>query len=124
MTLNILLTRIKYMKIIIRLLINAGALLLLPYIISGIQVDSFYIAVISALILGILNILVKPIVQLLALPLTILTLGLFALIVNGIFFWFVASFVQGFSVAGFWEAFLGALIMSVVSWITNKLILN
>lgn len=101
------------MKILIRLLINAGALLALPYIISGIQVDSFYVALISALILGLLNVIIRPIVHLLTLPLTLLTLGLFALVVNGAFFWFVASFIDGFNVAGFMPAFWGALIMSV-----------
>ena len=110
------------MIIILRLLINAGALLLLPYFISGIQVDGLYTAVLTAVILGLLNVFIRPVIQLLALPLTLLTLGLFALVVNGLFFWFVASFVDGFTVMGFWPAFLGALIMSVVSWLTNKLL--
>lgn len=112
------------MKILLRILINAGVLLLLPYLISGIQVDGIYVALISAVILGILNVSIRPVIKLLTLPLTILTLGLFALIVNGVFFWFVASFVDGFNVAGFWPAFLGALVMSVASWITNKLLIK
>ena len=108
--------------VILRLLINAGALLALPYFISGIEVEGIYIALISAIILGILNTIIRPIVHILTLPISILTLGLFALVINGLFFWFVASFVQGFTVAGFWPAFWGALIMSVVSWFTNHLL--
>lgn len=110
------------MILILRLFINTGALLLLPYVISGIQVESFYTALIAALILGFLNAVIRPIVLLLTLPISILTLGFFALVVNGLFFWFVASFVQGFNVSGFWPAFLGALVMSVVSWLTNQLL--
>ncbi len=108
--------------LIIRLFINAGALLAIPYIIPGIQVDGVYTALIAAIILGILNAVIRPIVVFLTLPLTILTFGLFALIINGLFFWFVSSFVKGFSVAGFWPAFLGALLMSLVSWATNSLL--
>lgn len=107
--------------LIVRLFINAAALMALPYIIPGIMVDSPYIALIAAVILGLLNVLIRPLVILLTLPLTVLTFGLFALVVNGVFFWFVASFVDGFSVAGFWPAFWGALVMSLVSWATNQL---
>jgi len=108
------------MIILLRLLVNAGGLLAISYFVDGIVVDTLYIAVISALILGILNVFIKPIVQILALPLTILTLGLFALVINGLFFWFVASFVEGFSVDSFLSALIGALLMSLISWLTNK----
>lgn len=108
--------------LIIRLFINAAALMAVPYIIPGIEVEGPYIALIAAVILGILNVLIRPIVVVLTLPLTVLTLGLFALVINGLFFWFVASFVDGFSVMGFWPAFFGALFMSVVSWLTNHLL--
>ena len=110
------------MMLIIRLLINAGALLLLPYIYGSVQVDSVYTAIITALILGVVNVLIKPVVQFFALPLTILSLGLFALVINGFFFWFVATFVEGFSVQGFWAAIIGALYMSIISWLTNTFI--
>ena len=110
------------MIILLRLLINAGGLLLISYFIDGIHVDSAYIAIISALILGILNILIKPIIQLFTLPITILTLGLFAFVINALFFWFVASFVQGFSVDSFGAAFVGALSMSIISWLTSKIL--
>lgn len=110
------------MMIIVRLLINAAALFALPYLISGITVDGIYIALVTALIMGLINISIRPLVKLLTLPLSILTLGIFALIINALFFWFVASFIEGFNVAGFWPAFWGALIMSVVSWLTNQLL--
>lgn len=110
------------MVLLLRLIINTGAILLLPYLISGIEVRGIYTALIVAIILGILNTLIKPIVVILTLPITILTLGLFALVINGLFFWFVATFVEGFYVAGFWPAILGALVLSVVSWLTSQLL--
>jgi putative membrane protein len=112
----------KTMMLLFRLILNTGALLLLPYLISGIQVEGIYIAFITAIILGLINISIRPLVKLLTLPISILTLGLFALVINAVFFWFVASFIDGFTVTGFWPAFFGALIMSVVSWLTNQLL--
>src|SRR5258708_36404738 len=91
-------------------LINALALLALPYLVPSVQVDSFYTALIAALLLGFVNTLIRPLVVLLTLPATVLTLGLFIFVINGLLFWFVASFVKGFSVAGFWSAFFGAIV--------------
>lgn len=110
------------MILILRLLINAAALLVLPQLIGGIEVNGWYTALIAAAILGILNTVIRPVVQILALPISILTLGLFALVINALFFWFVATFVDGFIVRGFWPALWGSLFMSVVSWITNALL--
>lgn len=110
------------MKIIIKLLINTAALLVIAYFLPGINVSSVYIAFITAIILGLINISIRPLVKLLTLPLTILTLGLFALIINALFFWFVATFVDGFAVSGFGAAFIGALVMSIVAWATNQLL--
>lgn len=112
------------MMILLRLTINVGALLLLPYLLTTIQVESVYTAIITAVILGLINVSIKPIVKILTLPISILTLGLFALIINGFFFWFVASFVEGFSVDGFWAAILGAIYMSIVSWLTSTFIVR
>src|SRR5438094_10536802 len=83
-------------------LINALALLALPYLVPSVQVDSFTTALVAALLLGLVNTLIRPLVLLLTLPATVLTLGLFVFVINGRLFWFVASFVTGFSVAGFW----------------------
>lgn len=110
------------MLLIVRWIINALALLALPYLMSGITVTSFYIALIVAVVLGFLNAIVRPILILLTLPVTILTLGLFILVINALLFWFVASFVDGFQVSGFWAAFFGAILYSLITWAANALL--
>ncbi len=109
-------------SLLTRLLINVLALLLVAYIIPGIVVDGFFTALIVALLLGLLNIFIRPILILLTLPITILTLGLFTFVINALLFWFVASFVEGFEVSGFWIALLGTLLYSLASSIGNKMI--
>lgn len=110
------------MKLISKVLITALALLIVARIVHGITVDSIYIALIVALILGILNVLVKPVLIVLTLPITIVTLGLFIFVINASLFWFVGTFVDGFDVSGFIAALLGSVIVSVISAIGNKLI--
>ncbi len=111
------------MKFIIRWLINALLLLLISYLLQGIEVASLYIALIAAAILGLVNALIRPIIILITLPINIITLGLFTLFINALLFWFVASFLEGFSISGFWwSAFWGSLILSVGSWLSNKFI--
>ena len=112
------------MKILAVWIINALSLLALPHIFTGIKVGSFYTAMIVALVLGLINAIARPIVLVLTLPLTILTLGLFIFIINGLLFWFVASFVEGFRVAGFWTAVWGAIAYSLISWACSALILG
>lgn len=107
-------------RLVGKLLITALALLLTAYALPGVFVASFYIALIVAVILGFVNLILKPILVLFTLPINILTLGLFMFIINGFLFWFVASFVDGFDVDGFWWAVLGALVVSAVSYIGNK----
>lgn len=107
------------MKIILRVLINALGLMLLAYLIPGISVDSFYYALVAAFVLGLLNLVVRPVLILLTIPLTIITLGLFALVINGALFFFAASFLEGFSVDSFWYAILGAIGMSIISTVGN-----
>src|ERR1700681_829661 len=104
-------------------LINALALLALPYVVPSVQVDSFTTALIAALVLGFLNMLIRPVLVLLTLPATVLTLGLFIFVINGLLFWFVGSFVQGFHVAGFWSAVGGAILYSIISWALSALLL-
>ena len=108
------------MKIIAKLLLTTLTLLLVAEYVPGITVDGFYTALIAALILGVLNIFVKPILFILTFPITVLTVGLFVLVINASLFWFAASFIDGFSVTGFWPAFLGSLIVTVVSTIGNR----
>lgn len=110
------------MKILIKWLISTLAILLTAYLIPDISVTSFYIALIIALILGFINAVIRPLIVILTLPINIVTLGLFTFIINGFFFWLLATFIKGFEVGGFWTAVLGALIISVISWLGNQLI--
>jgi len=109
------------MGILLRFLGTVFAVLLAAYVVPGFTVESFYVAAIVALILGVLNITVKPILFVLTLPLNILTFGLFTFVLNALLLWFVASFVQGFSVAGFLPALLGSLVITIVNWALHKL---
>ena len=110
------------MKLITRILLSALVLLIVAYYIPGIEVSSVYIAIITAVVLGILNAIVRPILIVLTLPITLLTLGLFTFVINALLFWFAASFIEGFTVTGFWPALIGSLILAVVGSATNKLI--
>lgn len=112
------------MRLLISWVINALALLALPYIFESIRVEGFYTALITALVLGLVNALIRPVLILLTLPINILTLGLFTFVINGLLFWFVASFVKGFYVAGFWPAVGGAIVYSIVSWALSALVLG
>ncbi|HYD81226.1 MAG TPA: phage holin family protein [Paucimonas sp.] len=112
------------MRLLITWLINAVALFALPYLMDSVRVESFVVALIAALILGLVNTLVRPVLVLLTLPVTFLTLGLFIFVINGLMFWMVANFVQGFQVAGFWSAVGGALLYSIISWALSSLILD
>lgn len=103
-------------------LVNALGVLATGYFVPGVSVASFYIALIVAALLGALNLLVRPILVVLTLPITLLTLGLFTFVINALLFWFLASFIQGFAVSGFFAAFLGALVVSVVSFIGKHFI--
>jgi putative membrane protein len=96
-------------------ILNAVALLIVAYILPGITVASFGSALIAALVLGLLNAVVKPVLILLTLPLTLVTLGLFLLVLNALVFWFAGSILKGFQVEGFWWAVIGALVYSIVS---------
>ncbi|MCA9360607.1 phage holin family protein [Candidatus Nomurabacteria bacterium] len=108
------------MTIIIRLLFNALGLMIISSYVSGITVVGFYPAIIAALVLGILNVIIKPILIILTLPITIVTLGLFAFVINATLFLFAASFIDGFNVDGFGYALLGSILMSIISTIGNR----
>ena len=95
--------------------------MLLTYLVPGITVASFYSALLAALVLGLVNALIRPILIILTLPVNILTLGLFTLVINALMFWLVSSMVKGFNVSGFWPAFWGALVISVISWIFSNI---
>lgn len=110
------------MKIIIHLVATAAALLLISRLVPGIVVTGFYTARIVATLWGIISWTVRPLLNLLALPINILTFGLFSLVINALLFWFLASFIEGFSVAGFVPALVGSLILSAVSWIVHTML--
>ena len=112
------------MKLLLVWLINAAALFALPYLFDSIRVDTFYTALIVALILSIINTVVRPILLVLTLPITFITLGLFIFVLNGLLLWFVASFVKGFTIAGFWPAVFGAIVYSLISWAASALLLG
>ncbi|MFA7439055.1 phage holin family protein [Castellaniella sp.] len=96
-------------------LLNAVSLLIVALILPGIVVSSFGSALIAALVLGLLNAAVKPLLVLLTLPLTVVTLGLFLLVINALVFWLAGSILRGFQVEGFWWALVGAIIYSLIS---------
>jgi putative membrane protein len=100
----------------LRAAIASLGLWLASEMVDGLAFDSATTLILAAILLGIVNGLVRPLVVLLTLPLTILTLGLFLLVVNGIMLALVAGLLPGFHIAGFWDAVLGAIIVSLVSW--------
>jgi putative membrane protein len=110
------------MRLLISWLLNAGALLAVAYFVPAIHVESFFSALIAALVLGLVNAVMRPLLILLTLPVTLLTLGLFIFVINGLLFWLVGSILSGFVVDGFWPAFFGAIAYSIFSWALNALI--
>lgn len=108
------------MTIILRLLLNALGLILIAEFVDGISVEGFYAALIATIVLGLLNAIIKPILFILTLPITIITLGLFAFVINAGLFLFAASFLDGFTVDSFWYALLGSLLMSIIGTIGNR----
>ena len=100
------------MKLILKWLLSAAALMAVAYLYQGVQVNSFGAALIAALVIGLFNLLLRPILVLLTLPVTVVTLGLFLFVINAIMFWFAASVLEGFYVRDFAAALLGSLIYS------------
>ncbi|MCK5027427.1 MAG: phage holin family protein [Candidatus Pacebacteria bacterium] len=112
------------MTIIAKWFISALSLLAADHFIDGISIDGLYIALIVALLLGLLNAVVRPLLVVLTLPVTVVTLGLFIFVINGFLFWFLSTFIQGFEVDGIWAGMLGAVLVSIFSWIGNKFIVS
>ncbi|GGC08831.1 phage holin family protein [Pseudoduganella buxea] len=112
------------MRLVLTWFINAAALFAVPYLMHSVDVTNIGAALIAALVLGLVNTLIRPLLLLLTLPVTVLSLGLFIFIVNGFMFWMVAQFVDGFSVDSFWAAVGGALLYSVISWALSALLLK
>ncbi|HEY0609957.1 MAG TPA: phage holin family protein [Chitinophaga sp.] len=103
------------MSFLIRLLVSALAAMLTAYLLPGVKIDNFITALILALVLAILNLLVKPVLIILTLPVTIVTLGLFLLVINAIIILFASHLVSGFKVNGFWWALLFSIVMTIIN---------
>jgi len=103
------------MEILIRWVLYSASLLLTAWIVPGITITGFNIALLATALIGLVNIFIKPILLILTLPINILTLGLFTLVINALLLLLVAKLINGFEIAGFWSAFLGALIFSILS---------
>ena len=110
------------MRLILIWICNALALLAVAYLLPGVRVEGLGAALIAALVLGLINTLLRPLLILLTLPVTMLTLGLFILVINGLLFWLAGSVLRGFEVSGFWVGMMGALLYSVLSSIFSLLI--
>ena len=116
------------MKLLLKWLLSAAALLAVAYLYSGVVVTSFTGALIAAAVLGALNMVLRPVLVLLTLPVTVITLGLFLFVVNALMFWAAAGLVSGLSVTGFGAALLGSLIYSVlqlaIDFVLERLLFN
>ncbi|GGA45153.1 hypothetical protein GCM10007416_17830 [Kroppenstedtia guangzhouensis] len=107
------------MGIIVRLLLNALAVLLAAQLIPQIEVEGFGTALLVALVLGLINTFIRPVLIFLTLPISFITLGLFIFILNALLFWVTGFLVPGFEVGGFFGALLGSILVSVISWLLN-----
>jgi putative membrane protein len=107
------------MRLILIWIFNAIALLAVAYLLPGIHVDGFISALIAALLLGLINTLLRPLLILFTLPVTVLSLGQFILVINGLLFWFAGSVLKGFEVNSFWAGMVGALLYSAFSFVLS-----
>lgn len=107
-----------------RWVVNAAALLGIAYWVPGFSVDSIWTAVIAALVLGLVNAILRPFLLVLTLPITVLTLGLFTIVINALMLWLASSMVNGFSIDTFFTAALAAILLWIVSMATNWLVKN
>jgi putative membrane protein len=105
--------------LLIRLVVNAVALIVVAYVVPGIHVNGIGSALVAAIVLGVVNAVLRPFLVVLSLPLELVTLGLFTLVINALLFWLVGALHVGLTVDGFWPAFWGAIVMSIVSWLIS-----
>jgi putative membrane protein len=110
------------MNLLIRILVTSGLVLLIAHFMPGVHVAGFTTALIVAIVLGLLNIFIKPILVILTLPVTILTLGLFLLVINALIILLCTSIVGGFSVDSFWTALIFSIILSLLQSIMNGIL--
>jgi putative membrane protein len=110
------------MRLLLAIIINTIAVLVTAYILPGIHIATFWTAVAVAIVLGIVNAILRPIIFILTLPINILTLGLFSFVIMGLLVYLVSAIVPGFKVDNFWWAILFAIIVALVNWVLNALI--
>jgi len=110
------------MTLLARWIVNAGALMLVAYLYPGVNVNDWGAAFGAALVLGLVNAVIRPLLIILTLPATLLTLGLFLFVINALLFWLVAEVVRGFTVTGFGAALLGSILYSVITLLTSWLL--
>jgi putative membrane protein len=109
------------MKLLFSWLINAVAVYATAYFLDTIYIENFTAALIVALVLGLINTLLKPILVFFSMPFIVVTLGLFLLIINAGMLYLASYFVTGFALTGFWAAFFGSIIISVISWVLSSI---
>lgn len=110
------------MHLILRIVLNGLALMLVAYLYSGVSIDSPLAAIVAAVVLGIVNAIIRPVLLFLTLPVTLLTLGLFIFVINALMFWLTAELVPGFRVTGFMQALIGSVMYSVITLVTSWII--
>ncbi len=110
------------MRVLLVWILNSVALWLVTLVLPGVRVDDELSAIFAAIVLGLVNAVLKPVLFILTLPVTVLTLGLFLLVLNGLLFWGVASVLPGFNVDGFWWGVGGALLYSILTWAFSSLL--
>jgi putative membrane protein len=108
------------LKILAKWLLSASALLLVAYLYSGVQVQSFGSAMLAAFVIGLLNAVVRPVLVVLTLPVTILTLGLFLFVINAVTFWAAAAVLDGFLVRNFVAALVGSLLYTAIGMVIES----
>ncbi len=109
------------MRLLFRLLISTLAVFAAQYIVGGVSVDHFTTAIAVAIVLGLLNTLLKPVLVVLTIPVTVLTLGLFLLVINAIIVLITAALIGGFHVTGFWPALVFSIVISLITWMLESI---
>ena len=112
------------LSLLARWIVNAAALLLVAYLYPGVHVESFIAAAFAALVLGLINAVIRPILVILTLPVTLLSLGLFLFVINALLFWLVAEIVKGFTVDGFLAALIGSVLYSLITLLTSWILFS
>ena len=112
------------MYFLVRWGINALSIFIVAHIVKGIEVPSTSVVLVVALVLGIINAFLRPLIILITLPINILTLGIFTLFINGALFYLISKIVKGFVITGFWPAFWGYILFSIISFLLSLLVVS